>query len=352
MLFMTKHLLIASAALIFAGLPLASLAKTLPASASAVASTTVAGVVHGVGQTACVPILRSLVVGSRGEDVTNMQSYLHTEGYLKVSPTGYFGPLTRSAVAHWQADSGVVAEGELGSGVFGPHSRAHFMKHGCGNGPAAPQASGFSATPQTGVAPLTVQFTSSEPQGTALGNFITFGDGATSTLAFVPVCSNCNAMGTATHTYANPGTYTASLMSGSCACPAGGVCNCPMMQVLATTTVNVLATSTATTISQVNAPGNVTLGVGSIAEVRNEHYYFTLTNLASTTVTIQPTAVGCWNHFPSDTPPQIVCMIAVMPLAPQILSVGQSYIHGNFNITATQIGTSTATFAIGTSTVQ
>src|SRR3989344_983720 len=42
----------------------------------------------------CPHILRYLSNGSSGEDVTNLQTY------LGVSPTGYFGPLTASAVAN------------------------------------------------------------------------------------------------------------------------------------------------------------------------------------------------------------------------------------------------------------
>jgi PKD repeat protein len=349
---MIKNMLIPAAALVFAALPLTSSAQTalvMPVSAVVTASTTAPAVQPVESAAVCAPIVRSLTVGVTGSDVAGVQAFLHEHGYLNVSPTGYFGPLTRAAVAHWQADGGVVAEGGFGSGVFGPRSRAYFSAHACGGTPSNPVASGFSASPRAGAAPLTVQFTSSAPQGTTLGSSVDFGDGATGTLAFVPVCSNCNALGTVTHTYTAPGAYTASLMSGSCACPASGVCNCPMMQVLATTTVSVASTTTApANISQVNAPGNVTLGVGGIAEVRNERYYFTLTGVTNGAATIQPTAVGCWNHFPSDTPPQIVCMIAVMPLAPQTLYVGQSYTDGAFNIQATQIGTSTATFAIGT----
>jgi hypothetical protein len=60
------------------------------------------------------------------------------------------------------------------------------------------------------------------------------------------------------------------------------------------------------------------------------------------------TPVGCWNSFPSDTPPQIRCMIAVMPIAPQTLSVGGHYSSGTYSITLTGIAGGEATFSVGT----
>jgi hypothetical protein len=211
----------------------------------------------------------------------------------------------------------------------------------------------FYASPTSGTAPLSVQFTSRAPQGGAIGNTVNFGDGTSGNLGFVPVCSSCNALGTVSHTFVSPGKYTATLTSGTCACPAGGVCNCPNMQILGTATVTVNATSAASNIQQLNAPGNVSLRQGSIAEIRNESFYFTLQDLSSSSATIQITPVGCWNSFPSDTPPQMRCMIAVVPIPPQTLSVGQTYRAANYSITLTQISNATATFSVNTSsTVQ
>ncbi len=60
---------------------------------------------------------RNLTVGSRGDDVTCLQSY------LGVTPTtGYFGPLTKAAVANWQAANGVAPA----VGYFGALSRAKY----------------------------------------------------------------------------------------------------------------------------------------------------------------------------------------------------------------------------------
>jgi PKD repeat protein len=214
-------------------------------------------------------------------------------------------------------------------------------------GPTSTAGVNFSASPISGQFPLTVQFVATAPQGTNLGNTVNFGDGTSGTLAFVPVCSSCNAEGTVTHVYQSAGTYTASLMSGACSCPANGICNCPNMMILATTSVTVGSTgSTSSNIQQLNAPGSVTLPTGGIAEIRNESFYFTLESLTSSTATIQITPVGCWNSFPSDPTPKIMCMIAMVPIPPQTLSIGQSYASANYGITLSQLANNEATFSL------
>jgi hypothetical protein len=203
-----------------------------------------------------------------------------------------------------------------------------------------------------------VQFTSSAQLGsTNVGGTVNFGDGTSAQMvkgSCVGITAVVGGQGgilcsySASHTYSSSGTYTATLTSGNCVCPLGGTCNCPMIQVLATATVTVGPTSggTTTNIQDTNAPTSVTLSAGGIAQIRNKSYYFTLQNVTASSTTIQPTQVGCWNSFPSDTTPVAHCMIAVMPIAPQTLSVGQSYQSGNFNITLTSISYGQATFSI------
>jgi PKD repeat protein len=213
-------------------------------------------------------------------------------------------------------------------------------------GPGSTTGTNFTASPTLGAAPLTVQFTSTAPQGASLGNKVDFGDGTSGTLAPAPTCLGCQELGTVSHTYSSVGTYTATLTNNLCSCPANGICNCPNIPILGTATVTVTATSTNPNIQQLNAPGSVTLQTNGIAEVRNESYYFTLNSFTASTATIQLTPVGCWNSFPSDAPPQIRCMIAMVPIPPQTLSIGQSYTTGNYGITLTQITSAGATFNI------
>jgi len=111
------------------------------------------------------------------------------------------------------------------------------------------------------------------------------------------------------------------------------------------------STSTASSIQQLNAPGSVSLQQCSIAEIRNKSFYFTLQGLSSSSATIQITPVGCWNSFPSDTPPQVRCMIAAVLIPPQMLSVGQTYSAANYSVMLTQISNGTATFSVNVPSV-
>jgi len=64
---------------------------------------------------------RNLTVGSQGADVKALQQMLIDAGYLKISaPTGYFGPLTKVALAAWQKANSISPA----VGYFGPITRA------------------------------------------------------------------------------------------------------------------------------------------------------------------------------------------------------------------------------------
>jgi len=76
-----------------------------------------------VATTACT-FTSSLTIGSRGADVTCLQNYLTGTGHFTFAggSTGYFGPVTRTAVAAWQAANGVAPA----VGYFGPISQAKY----------------------------------------------------------------------------------------------------------------------------------------------------------------------------------------------------------------------------------
>ncbi len=307
----------------------------------------------------CVDYTENLGIGSRGDDVLALQKELTLDGET-VPATGYFGSMTSAAVTVFQEKNAADVLAPLGlsrgTGYFGSSTKAmlnslgesHCTVPNGGNSSSTQTTQSFSADPQSGSEPLTVQFVATAPQGSALGNAVNFGDGTTGNLGVVPVCSSCNAEGMVSHTYVATGTYTASLTSGTCSCPANGVCSCPAILILATTTVVVgpAGTMATSSIQQLNAPGSVTLNVGGIGEIRNKSAYITLQNIASSTATIQITPVGCWNSFPSDPKPKIVCMLAQIPIPPQTLAVGQAYDSANYSITLTQLNSSTATFDV------
>ncbi len=65
---------------------------------------------------------RTLTVGMRGVDVTEVQNALQKQGYLKTEPTGYFGTQTKAAVLAFQK-----AEGIEMLGIVGPLTRARLL---------------------------------------------------------------------------------------------------------------------------------------------------------------------------------------------------------------------------------
>jgi peptidoglycan hydrolase-like protein with peptidoglycan-binding domain len=77
-----------------------------------------------------------LTFGSRGAEVTKLQQILVEQKLLTVAPTGYFGVLTKRAVATYQAKNGIVPA----AGYFGPITRGVMLAADvCGNNPTTPQ---------------------------------------------------------------------------------------------------------------------------------------------------------------------------------------------------------------------
>lgn len=56
--------------------------------------------------------------GMRNESVSELQTYLYSLRYLCVSPTGYFGTLTRDAVSNFQRDNGLSITGSADASTF------------------------------------------------------------------------------------------------------------------------------------------------------------------------------------------------------------------------------------------
>ena len=72
----------------------------------------------------CYAFTRDLTLGATGSDVTALQNYLKSTGHFPVTTasTGYFGAITRSAVAAWQAGNGVAPA----AGYWGMLSRGKY----------------------------------------------------------------------------------------------------------------------------------------------------------------------------------------------------------------------------------
>ena len=70
---------------------------------------------------------RNLTIGDTGSDVADLQGILGEQGYLTMPvgvPFGYFGPLTRDALARYQAANGVSPA----VGYYGPITRAKMVE--------------------------------------------------------------------------------------------------------------------------------------------------------------------------------------------------------------------------------
>lgn len=79
-----------------------------------------------VPASACGLYVRNLTVGNTGSDVVVLQTYLESKGFLTIPvgvSKGYFGPLTRAALARYQASVGILPS----VGYFGPITRGHLV---------------------------------------------------------------------------------------------------------------------------------------------------------------------------------------------------------------------------------
>lgn len=71
--------------------------------------------------------VRSLSLGLSGNDVVALQNELISQGYLaKGYNTGFFGPLTQTAVKKFQCSQNIICSGSAtqGYGIYGPRTRA------------------------------------------------------------------------------------------------------------------------------------------------------------------------------------------------------------------------------------
>lgn len=162
---------------------------------------------------------RTLAQGIRGDEVASIQEFLQSEGFLSAQATGYFGPATQSALAHWQ-----VAQGFDGVGILGPLSRER-IRHWCQN------YERFTASPTRGNAPLTVTFSTwlsgFRPQ--SISYTIDFGDGTSErALDCNAPADACISPGQNTHTYQNNGAYTATLNKITDPCGGNPACMAPI----------------------------------------------------------------------------------------------------------------------------
>ena len=90
-------------------------------SSSSGAGTSSSSTSAAVGQ-----FLRALALGSTGDDVSSLQTFLARDPsvYPEGRVTGYYGRLTETAVKNFQEKYGIASSGIPGYGRVGPKTRA------------------------------------------------------------------------------------------------------------------------------------------------------------------------------------------------------------------------------------
>lgn len=85
-----------------------------------------------MGKAVCLELKRDLRVGAQGEDVRKLQEMLASdpESGFRSKATGFFGPLTATAMAKYQSRMGIASSTD---GRVGPLTRGFFQR-ACGQG--------------------------------------------------------------------------------------------------------------------------------------------------------------------------------------------------------------------------
>lgn len=189
----------------------------------------------------CPFISRNLGIGSTGEDVKRLQTFLAIDPaiYPEAQASGYYGPLTEAAVKRFQCKNKIVCDGtpaSTGYGVTGPRTAA-LLALQCPAGGVIPGSGGASVggfirvTPVSGAAPLNVQVqaTVNTTASCAAATYtVEWGDGTASTQVPVPASVCQPIVQNLVHTYNNQGTYTITLRAGAHSTSATVVVTAPV----------------------------------------------------------------------------------------------------------------------------
>jgi peptidoglycan hydrolase-like protein with peptidoglycan-binding domain len=94
-------------------------ARVAPGAPTASSSTVATSTVQEQAPAPTKKFLRDLTIGSKGDDVKQLQQLLIARGFLYGEVTGYFGILTKTALLAFQTDQGLPSVGTVG-----PRTRA------------------------------------------------------------------------------------------------------------------------------------------------------------------------------------------------------------------------------------
>lgn len=134
--------------------------------------------IGGTTTGASTTFTQDLTIGSTGSEVSALQSFLVSKGHLTMPAgvaMGYFGPLTQSALAKYQAAAGISPA----AGYFGPITRANINALGGGT------TTGGTTTGSTGITTPGVEGTLSVTvNNSGLASTLYEGDSMASILGF------------------------------------------------------------------------------------------------------------------------------------------------------------------------
>lgn len=237
---------------------------------------------QSVGTSACISLSYNLYAdqtdATTNGDVSKLQQFLAQDSSIYPSGlvTGYFGPMTETAVQRWQATHSVVSSGSAdttGYGYVGPKTRAAMRCISSTNASVT-----FSASPTYGAAPLSVSFLASNIEKTAMYS-IDFGDGSSGQMSFNAVCLECNNgagsgySASASHTYSAAGSYSATLYLLTDPCHGTPGCYAPIGRTsvgTATITVTGTVTNQSPSFTAVPISGQAPLAVTFTAAYLNK----------------------------------------------------------------------------------
>jgi hypothetical protein len=155
-----------------------------------------------------------LTIGSTGSQVSALQQLLISKGYLTAvsAPTGYFGALTQSALAQWQASVGITPS----VGYFGPKTRA-FINAMSSTTTTTTTGTGTTTTvtttaPATG---LSVGLASTNPAAGSLISSANSGSARVPVLSFNLTAGNSGAVTVSGLTFQKTGVLSDSAISGA-----------------------------------------------------------------------------------------------------------------------------------------
>lgn len=187
----------------------------------------------------CVAITHTLSLGSTDAGTENQVSVLQES--LGITPTGYFGPLTKQAVITWQKAHGINP-----IGVVGPATRAAMLCAAQITTTAQPspltqptasvpltqtpatfvpptyvpppqtEPALLQVSPTAGSAPLPVQLLYAASFVNGATFYVDFGDGVSGSMAYGYTCStpnSCVRSWNVSHTYVSAGTFNIKLVT-------------------------------------------------------------------------------------------------------------------------------------------